>query len=215
MLLGELLTFWVCASSSMCSDAMKEDRYPRTTQDSRQRQLVTLSQQFHTWHIWRRNLKQPFWFSSLEFERKIGKLFSSWHKQVLGCVPHAESLKSIANWVKCLSWKINKAALSNIHLVGAQITVTISACWAFWWGRAAEEVHWSSYVMMRSADSVCSISGRRHQRLSFCCQPESLSCTPLLSLNQIFLKVLVRPWVGPKWKRTKFDWKLFGVWRAT
>ena len=122
----------------MCSDAMKEDRDPRTTQDSRQRQLW---QQIHL-----TDLKQKLEAANLVFlfrfgENKNLKAFLSWHKQVLGRVPHAESLKSIANWVKCLSGKTNKAALTIVPLVGAHITVTLSRSKYLAGHFAAQEVH--------------------------------------------------------------------------
>ena len=159
----------------MCSDAMKEDRDPRTTQDSRQRQLW---QQIHL-----TDLKQKLEAAILVFlfqfrERtKVWKLFFLGTNRFLAvCHTQIESLKSIANWVKCLSGKTNKAALTIFPLIGAHITVKLSAqvaCWGFCW---AKEVHWSSRAT-KSADSrslsVCSITRRRHQRLSLCCRPES------------------------------------------
>ena len=160
----------------MCSDAMKEDRDPRTTQDSRQRQLW---QQIHL-----TDLKQKLEAAILVFlfqfrERtKVWKLFFLGTNRFLAvCHTQIESLKSIANWVKCLSGKTNKAALTIVPLVGAHITVTLSRSKYLAGHFAAQEVHWSSHAT-RSADSVCSISRRRHQRLSFSCQPERLNSTP-------------------------------------
>ena len=134
-----------------------------------------------TWQIWSRNLKQPFWFSCFNLGREQKFESFSFLAQT-GSWPCATRKESkIDRKLGQLLVGKNKQSSSDDRPLGwcSHYSHVVWIQVASWARCAAKEVHWSSHAM-RSADSdsVCSISRRRHQRLSFSCQPESRNSTP-------------------------------------